>query len=127
MTARVSGRTQVPVFLDGRAPVRGRLELPPPPGPKRVVILIDASESANARTAFENADGIVEQIPVLEAERRALDHLVTQLEGDWLELGLIAFGEGTWPIAAPGGSADELRARLAEFRHERPRGQGRTD
>jgi hypothetical protein len=64
---------------------------------------------------------------VLEAERRALEHLVESLGGEWLEFGVIAFGESTWPIVEPGASAAEIRESLARFRAEHPLGDGRTD
>ena len=64
---------------------------------------------------------------MLEAERRALEHLLERLEDDSLELGAIAFGEGTWPIAEPGLAPNALRERLVRFRQERPMGAGRTD
>jgi hypothetical protein len=91
------------------------------------VVLVDASASANASIPFgaERAGG--ESISVLEAERRALDHLVDLSADDWLELGVIAFGETTWPVAEPGLPVAELRAALARFRVAHPRGEGRTD
>lgn len=126
VTARVGGRVLVPVLTDSSVAIQGRLELPPPPAPKRVVLLVDASSSANARTHFESG-GVRETIPVLEAEHRALEHLFAKLDDDWLEFGIIAFGETTWPVVAPGASLTEVRARLAEFRAAHPRGEGRTD
>ena len=127
VTTRLGERVLVPVVEEERVRVRGRLELPEATGNKRVVLLIDASMSSNARTHFEGADGRVETISVLEAERRAVDHLVDQLEADWLEFGIIAFGEGTWRVVEPGASVATLRERLARFRREHPRGEGRTD
>ena len=127
LTVRQGDRVLVPAVEEDRVRVRGRLELPEPTGSKRVVLLIDASMSSNARTSFEGADGRVETISVLEAERRAVDHLVDQLEGDWLDFGVIAFGEGTWPVVEPGASVATVRERLAQFRREHPRGEGRTD
>jgi len=127
LTARVGQRVLVPVVGSSKLPIKGALSLPGARGPRRVVLLIDASSSANARTLFRRADGETEIISVLEAERRALDHLVELLGDDWLEFGLIAFGEGTWPIVEPGASLARVREQLARFRQEHPRGEGRTD
>lgn len=118
---------QVPVVESDQLAIDGRLLLRKDAGPRRVVVLVDASSSANAAVEFEAADGSHERISVLEAERRALEHLVDGLSGDWLEFGVIAFGESTWPVAEPGASAESLRAALARFRAERPAGEGRTD
>lgn len=127
-TTRLGSRVLVPVVEQDRVRVRGRLELPKgTPSGKRVVVLVDASVSSNAHTQFRGANGRVERITVLEAERRALDHLVARLEGDWLEFGIIAFGEGTWPVVEPGASVADVREGLARFRREHPKGEGRTD
>ena len=88
----------VPVVDSLRLPIEGALALPGGSGPRRVVILVDASASSNAHAHFYDPNGEREEVPVIEAELRALDHLVDQLDGDWLEFGLIAFGEGTWPV-----------------------------
>jgi hypothetical protein len=117
----------VPVVEGSRLPIQGELALPEVSGPRRVVLLLDASASANARTRLGAPDGRVEAVSVLEAETLALEHLVQLLQDDWLEFGLIAFGEGTWPIAEPGASMQTLRERLARFRQEHPKGEGRTD
>ena len=128
VTARVGRHVVVPVIETPGLRVAGRLDLrSDEAAPRRVVVLVDASSSANARTRFEAPDGSVEEISVLEAEHRAIDHLLDLLGDDRLELGVIAFGEGTWPIVEPGASRETLRRRLAEFRRERPRGIGRTD
>jgi hypothetical protein len=127
VTAEQHGAVLVPVVEARRIAIGGRLRLPAARGARRIVVLIDASSSANSLARFESADGARESISVLEAERRALEHLVDGLQGDWLEFGVIAFGEVTWPIAQPGASAAELRAALARFRAEHPVGFGRTD
>jgi hypothetical protein len=126
VTAQIGGRVLVPVIDGSALPVEGSLELPDQERARRVVVLVDASASANALTAFAADDGSAERIPVIEAERRALEHLVA-LEQRWLEVGVIAFGESTWPIAEPGIASQELRGRLEQFRGEHPRGEGRTD
>ncbi len=127
ITARAGRGVLVPVVDDAQIPIEGTLALLRPKGPRRIVLLVDASSSANARASFPAADGSSEQVSVLEAERRALEHLVELLADDWLEFGLIAFGEGTWPIVEPGSSVQSVRDRLARFREEHPRGDGRTD
>jgi len=127
VTAGSGGRVIVP-FVEGlELPIEGALDLARSEGPRRIVVLVDASASANATTAFRARAGAREPVSVLEAERRALDHLVDLAGDDWLELGVIAFGETTWPVAEPGLSAEALRAALARFRAEHPRGEGRTD
>ena len=65
----------VPVLQDEWLPIEGELVLPVARGPRRVVLLVDASSSANARTSFETASGGSERVSVLEAERRALDQI----------------------------------------------------
>lgn len=127
VTTRRGGAVQVPVVESDTLAIDGRLLLPKDAGPRRVVVLVDASSSANAPVEFESADGSHERVSVLEAERRALAHLVDGLSGDWLEFGVIAFGESTWPVAEPGASADSLRGALARFRASLPEGEGRTD
>jgi hypothetical protein len=127
VTAEIGGRVLVPVIDGAALPIAGSLDIPREARPRRVVVLVDASASANALAPFAGPDGSAEQIAVLEAERRALDHLVSLLERSGLELGVIAFGESTWPIAEPGLSLVQLRERLARFRATRPRGEGRTD
>jgi len=127
VTVRAGRRVWVPVVAGPSIPIEGVLALPSAQGPRRVVLLVDASSSANALTSFRGDDGRIESITVLEAERRALEHLVELLADDGLEFGLIAFGEGTWPIVEPGASVQSLRDALARFRAEHPRGQGRTD
>ena len=127
VTTVQGGVVQVPVVEADRIALGGKLLLPAERGPRRVVVLLDASSSANSPVVFERADGSHERISVLEAERRALEHLVAGLDGDWLEFGVIAFGESTWPVIEPGASAHELRNALARFRAERPAGEGRTD
>ncbi len=127
VTAEAGGSVIVPVVDGLELPIEGALQLARGDGPRRVVILIDASASANSTTVFQTADGTPEVVPVLEAERRALDHLLDLSGDDWLEIGVIAFGETTWPVAEPGLSVDGLRAALARFREEHPIGEGRTD
>jgi VWA domain-containing protein len=124
---RAGSAVVVPVVEAQRVAIAGKLVLPQDPGPRRVVILLDASSSANAEVSFEGGDGSHERLSVLEAERRALLHLIDGLSGDWLEFGVIAFGESTWPVAEPGASAESLRAALERFRAEHPAGEGRTD
>jgi hypothetical protein len=126
VTAQVGGRVLVPVIDGDTLTVAGALELPEPQHARRVVVLVDASASANVLASFSGGDA-APRISVLEAERRALDHLLALLEQRRLEVGVIAFGESTWPVAEPGLAPAELRAQLARFRAERPRGEGRTD
>jgi hypothetical protein len=128
VTARMGPSVVVPVVEAPGLRVAGRLDLRrDEAAPRRVVLLVDASSSANARTRFEAPDGSVEEISVLEAEHRAIDHLLGLLGDDGLELGVIAFGEGTWPIVEPGAPIATVRRRLEEFRRDRPLGVGRTD
>jgi len=127
ITARIGQRVAVPVLDADRLDIRGRIELPPPEGPKRVVILIDASSSANVRTPFPDGRGGVEAVTVLEAERRALEHLFDQLPPGRVDVGVIAFGESTWPVVAPGSTREQAMQGIEQFRREMPRGDGRTD
>ncbi len=127
VTAESGGTVIVPVVDGLELPIEGALDLSRNEGPRRVVVLVDASASANAETSFQAGDGTAPRVSVLEAERRALDHLLELSSDDWLELGVIAFGETTWPVAEPGLSVAGLREALARFRDEHPRGEGRTD
>lgn len=127
VTVRLGERVAIPVLEERSLPVRGVLALPRSTGRRRVVLLIDASSSANAPVWFRGAGGAPERIRVLEAERRAVDQLLPLLDDSRVELGVIAFGEGTWPVVPLGTPRQEARERLAEFRRRRPRGEGRTD
>ena len=84
-----AGRVYGPIFA----------KLPRGDGPRRVVILVDAPESANSMSEFRSAGRDAEAVSVLEAERCALDHLLDLSQDDWLEIGVIAFGETTWRVA----------------------------
>ena len=131
VTTAERDRVLVPVLEQLELPIRGALSLPRAPGPRRVVILVDASLSASAHIRFDPARR-AERITVLEAERRALEHIVQRIDaraaaGDSIELGVIAFGETTRPVAEPGLPLDQIRARLQAFRAEVPKGEGRTD
>jgi hypothetical protein len=65
---------------------------------------------------------------LLEAERRALEGVLSRLEQErHIELGIIAFAEGTWPIVEIGASAEAARRGLARLGREHPRGEGRSD
>ncbi|MBM4336121.1 MAG: VWA domain-containing protein [Deltaproteobacteria bacterium] len=127
VNAESDGSVIVPVVDELELPIEGALSLSRGDGPRRVVILVDASESANSMTEFRSDGRGAEAVSVLEAERRALDHLLDLSQDDWLEIGVIAFGETTWPVAEPGLPVEGLRAALADFRQQRPRGEGRTD
>ncbi len=127
VTARVGDRVVVPVTEASEMPVRGVLDLPRPSGPRSVVVLVDASQSANAPTLFRGERGFAERVSVLEAERRALDLLLELVDTTRVEIGVIAFGETTHPIARPGTPPAESRARIAEFFRAHPEGEGRTD
>ena len=127
VAARQGERVLVPVVEDPVLPLRGSLALPASTGPRRVVVLIDASSSANAPIRFRDDDGRERLIPVLEAERRALRQLLEVLDRERVELGAIAFGEGTEAIFEPGASLEVALEQLDAFRRRRARGEGRTD
>ncbi|MEE2702621.1 MAG: vWA domain-containing protein [Myxococcota bacterium] len=131
VTTAQRDRVLVPVLSKLELPIRGALLLPRAPGPRRVVVLVDASLSSNSPIRFDPAR-TAERITVLEAERRALEHIVQRIDdrvamADSIELGVIAFGETIRPVAEPGLPLDQLRARLQAFRAEVPKGEGRTD
>jgi hypothetical protein len=127
VTATRDGRVLVPVIESTALPIRGSLALPPDTGPRRTIVLLDASSSANTPTLFHAPSGAAERISVLEAERRAVAHLIDALDPARVDLGVIAFGESTWPVVEPGSTVEQARQRLAEDRAEHPRGDGRTD
>jgi hypothetical protein len=127
VTARVGDRVVVPVVESAEVPVRGALDQPRSDGPRRVVVLVDASQSSNAPTLFRGEHGVPERVSVLEAERRALDRLLEVVDPTRVEVGIAAFGETTHPIVAPGTPPAEARARLADFWRAHPEGEGRTD
>jgi hypothetical protein len=127
VAAQQDGRVLVPVLAEASLPLRGSLALPVATGPRRVIVLVDASSSANAPVLFRRPDGSAERVPVLEAERRAVRHLLEVLDRDRVEVGLIEFGEGTRPLLEPGAPLEAALERLARTRRERPRGEGRTD
>lgn len=127
-TARVGGRVLVPVLESQSLSIEGLVGSAPGRRSRRVVILIDASESSNAPIP-DGADGDHGgQMALLGAERRALEGVVSRLEMErHLEVGIIAFGEGTWPIVEIGASAEAARQGLARLGREHPSGEGRSD
>lgn len=122
-----SGVVNVPAVMDGQLSLRGRVETTRLDLARRVVLLIDASQSANAKTIFRYPDGREEEIPVIEAERRALEDLLGRVDPNQVELGAIAYGHKTRVLAEPGASLDEMRAAIDGFRRQQARGKGRTD
>lgn len=127
VTGRDGATLLVPATASERAFLRGGVEIPEPPGPRRIVVLVDASSSANART-LPGQHRRDEAPTVLEAERSALRHLLRAFFSDpTVEIGLIGYGETTWPIAPPGTAPAEIRRRLERWESEVPRGRGRTD
>ncbi len=120
-------RLLVPVIADTELPVRGVVDLPGPPGPRRIVLLLDASASVNARTLLRMTGGVVRRLSVLEAERRGLARLLEVFGRDEIELGVVAYGETARPLAKPGTPVDEIRERLERWEESHPRGSGRTD
>ncbi len=126
VTARVGGRVLIPVLDDGALRVRGSLEAPRSGRGRRVVILVDTSESANAPVPVTLGSG-AGQLSLLKAERRALANLVTGVAGDAVEFGILAFGEGTWPVVELGAPAEARLRGLAQFEREHPEGEGRSD
>ncbi|MEE8557021.1 MAG: vWA domain-containing protein [Myxococcota bacterium] len=127
VTGTVGSELLVPVVTEGAASLKGVVDLPRPPGPRRIVILLDASSSANAATLYGTSGGLTRRVSILEAERSALRHLLGRLPGTEVEIGVIAYGETTWPIAPPGTPPSEIGRRLAEWERSTPRGVGRTD
>jgi hypothetical protein len=127
VTAWYEDRAVVPVVQTEQLPISGVLELPEGRGARSVVVLIDASSSANASVRFRGPEGSPSRLSVLDAERRAVDRLLDVIDPERVELGLIAFGETTQPIAEPGASIEQIRRRLEAHRREQPRGAGRTD
>ncbi len=126
VTARIGGRVLIPVLEDGALRVRGSLEAPRSERGRRVVILVDTSESANAPVPMAMDSG-ARQLSLLKAERRALANLVTGVAGDAVEFGILAFGEGTWPVVELGAPLEARLRGLAQFEREHPEGEGRSD
>jgi hypothetical protein len=117
----------VPVVADTELPIRGVVELPYPPGSRRVILVLDASGSANARTLLHTTAGIVRRMSVLEAERLGLRQLLAVFERGEIELGVVVYGETTRPLAKPGTPIHEIREKLERWEESVPRGSGRTD
>jgi hypothetical protein len=131
------GRVVVPVLEETKLRVRGRLVIPRMHA-SRIVILVDVSHSANAQTPLLGQDGSIEHVPVLEAELRAADRLLNRIQRDRdlfghlpayepTEVGIIAFGEGTWEVLEPVESIERARARLADLGQRWDEGSERTD
>ena len=127
VTGQDRGRLLVPVVMEKRLPIRGVVDLPDRSGPRRVILLVDASSSANTRSLLRTAEGSVERVTPLEAERSAVAGLLDVLGEADIELGVVAYGERTWPLAPPGTAPSEIRAQLAAWQVAQPRGVGRTD
>ena len=126
VTARIGGRVLIPVLDHGALGVRGSLEPPGSGRRRRVVILVDTSESANAAVPLA-VGSVAGPLSLLEAQRRALANLVSGVAGQDAEFGIIAFGEGTWTVVDLGAPEEERRQGLARFEQEHPRGGGRSD
>jgi hypothetical protein len=128
VTGREGSRLLVPATPSPTLPIRGVVDLPDPPGARRVVLLLDASSSANATTLFRTARGRAERISVLDAERRSLRHLLQTLEGiAGIEIGVVTYGETTRVLAEPGTPHREILAQLERWEAQEPSGTGRTD
>ncbi len=126
-TARIGGRVLVPVLGHDRLAIRGTL-VPLRRAPsRRVVILLDASESSNAAVPVGVPGQPSRQLPLLQAGLGALESLVSGPLGEGIELGIIAFGEGTWPLVEIGASPQDALRALARFGQAHPRGDGRSD
>ncbi|MFQ5699675.1 MAG: VWA domain-containing protein [Myxococcota bacterium] len=127
VTVAAGDQVLLPVVDESSLPIRGALVGPPERGPRQVVVLIDASSSANASVRFRGPAGRGERISVLEAERRALGRLLDNLDRERVSVGAIAFGETVRGVRRPGARPEELRAALAADRAAHPAGEGRTD
>jgi hypothetical protein len=128
----------VPVLQGLELPVRGRLVIASRRLARRVVVLLDVSHSANAHTAVWRTDGSMERLSAVAGSLRAARRLLDWLEHDRdrfghlvgygpTHVGVIAFGESTWPIIEPQESIDEVRRRLESYARRWPEGAGRTD
>lgn len=127
----LAGGVVVPVVGSDTLEIRGRVELPPSTETRRVVVVVDASASANAP-----ADSSEPGQSILSMERRALRGLLQSLADapdspaparPGLEIGIVAFGEKTWEVAKPTSDYSALIAALDVFEREHPDGYGRTD
>jgi hypothetical protein len=128
VTGRDGSRLLVPATPRSTLAIRGVVELPDPPGARRIILLLDASSSANATTLFRTAGGRVARISVLDAERRSLRHLLQTLgETAGTEIGVVTYGETTRVLAEPGTPFREILARLRRWEAQEPAGTGRTD
>ncbi len=127
VTGRAGNELLVPVLMSRQLRVRGAVDLRGDAGPRRVVLLIDASSSGNTRSLLRTTDGAVEHVTPLEAERSAMNALFDVVDRAKIELGVIAYGEATWPLAEPGTPIDEIRRRASAWAAAQPRGVGRTD
>ena len=125
VTAAEDGSVVVPVLEADEIPIRGRVSVPGNSSRRRLIVLLDVSESAN-RTTYVRTAGEIEKLTVLQAglrtTRRLIDLVIRRQETiSWFsgyqpdELGVIAFGEGTWPIAEPGDPLEQTRERLTKF------------
>jgi hypothetical protein len=128
----LAGGVVVPVVGTDTLEIRGRVELPPSSETRRVVVVVDASASANAP-----ADSSEPGQSILAMERRALRRLLQNLaaapdrpdspDRRALEIGIVAFGEKTWEVAKPTSDYSALISALDVFEREHPDGFGRTD
>jgi hypothetical protein len=125
-TARIGGRVLIPVLDDGAIQVRGSLVARRVFQRRRVVILVDASESANTPIPIAVGSSAGE-LSLLQAELRALANLVAGGAGADVELGILAFGEGPWPVVELGAPLEAMPEALARFEREHPGGEGRSD
>jgi hypothetical protein len=136
VNSRTNGEVVVPVLDDTELPIRGSVVVPLLRPARRVVLLLDVSESANATTYLADTAGAIQRVSVVKGGIRATRFLYDALEARYRrfgqldgyrpdEIGVIAFGERTWSIAEPGSSLPEaLRAVKGEGSWV---GEGRSD
>ena len=110
-TARISGRVLIPVLERDRLTLEGTLVSQESDGVRRVVILVDASESSAAPVPAGRDGDAGAEIPLLEAQMRAVAELVSHSSEAGIEYGIIAFAERTWPIVEMGAEPEaKMRA-----------------
>jgi hypothetical protein len=138
VNARLDGSVVIPVVEVGVVPVRGRVVLPDGGAGRRLVILIDVSQSSNQRAEIRRPEGAIEQISVrdggvrtaIELTRRLIEQRAQYghlLDYRPTQLSVIAFAETSWSLLAPGTDLEDALAALEKFALNGAHPEGRSD
>jgi hypothetical protein len=138
VNTRSDGTVVVPIVQTDLLDVRGHVTVPSGGGARRIVLLVDLSESSNQRTPVRGPSGGIEQISVREGAIRTALQLARRLMRERSEYGhlldyrateltVIGFGDQSWDIVPPGTDLPDAIQRLEVLAAKGMDGSGRSD